>query len=415
MTPQIVQTRQGMQTAWDMLGAQKLRHAAKDNGFINVSQFLESLDPSDAKERHVGEDAWTRLLMAADVRVASDPYGGYYAHTAARLMEPGTRDLFGEWARRAFVAGTSTELRRRAAEQRANAEYLSTDFAAGTIQRPYDDDRTLRAQQTEPAIPLASVISRSRTNQGQDYRSRYLTKPVAGDVRMLRVAELTELPAATLTESSRAIRLSKFGRKLVASYELLRRTQLDDLQEHIRQLAIQTEVDQVTAAVDVMINGDGNAGTSGVVYNLTTLDPATTSGNLTLLAWLAFRLKWANPYGPTAVLGRAAEMLKVLTLTLGNANTLTTSAGLASIQQELRPMNNRLADGLLYGITDDAPANRLVGFDGRFAVERVVETGSEIAEVDRFITRQAEEMTFSFNEGYAVIDAEAVKILRLDA
>jgi hypothetical protein len=412
---EIYQTRQGMKDAFAMLGAQKLRHAAKDAGFKNVSAFLEHLDPSDAQERRDGLDGWTRLLMAADIRVNSDPYGAYYAHPTSRLLEPDVRDLFPEWARRAFVSGTSPEIRRKAAEQRANAEYLSSDFAVGTLQRPYDDDRALRVTQVEPAIPLAAVISRSRANQGQDYRSRYLTKPAAGDVRMLRVAELTELPAATLTESTRAIRLSKFGRKLVASYEVLRRTQLDDLQEHIRQLALQTEVDQVAAAVDVMINGDGNSGTSAVVYNLTALDPSTTANNLTLLAWLAFRLKWTNPYAPTAVLGRAAEMLKVLTLTIGNANTLTTSAGLASIQQELRPMNNRLADGLLYGITDDAPASRLVAFDGRFAVERVVETGSEIAETDRFITRQAEEMTFSFNEAYAIIDAEAVKVLRLDA
>lgn len=413
--PEIYQTRQGMKDAFEMLGAAKLRHTAKERGFKNVSAFLEHLDPSDAQERRDGMDGWMRLLMAADIRVNSDPYGAYYAHPASRLMEPDTRDLFQEWARRAFVSGTSPEIRRRAAEKRASAEYLSTDFVSGSIQRPYDDDRTLRTTMVEPAIPLVQVISRTRMNQGQDYRSRYLTKPVAGDVRMLRVAELTELPAATLTESSRAIRLAKFGRKLVASYELLRRTQLDDLQEHIRQLAIQTEVDQVSAAIDVMINGDGNSGTSAPVYNLTTLDAATTANNLTLLAWLAFRLKWANPYGPTGVVARAAEMLKVLTLTLGNANTLTTSAGLASIQQELRPMNNRLADGLLYGITDDAPAARIVGFDGRFAVERVVETGSEIAETDRAISNQSEEMTFSFNEAYAIIDAESVKVLRLDA
>ncbi len=411
----IYQTRQGMKDAFDMLGARKLRHTAKEKGFKNVSAFLEHLDPSDAQERRDGMDGWTRLLMAADVRVNSDPYGAYYAHTAAKLMEEDTRDLFGEWARRAFVSGTSPETRRRAAEQRASAEYLSTDFVSGSIQRPYDDDRTLRHTLVEPAIPLAQILARTRANQGQDYRSRYLTRPAAGDVRMLRVAELTELPAATLTESQRAIRLSKFGRKLVASYELLRRTQLDDLQEHIRQLAIQTEVDQVAAAIDVMINGDGNAGTSATVYNLTTLDSGASAGSPTLLAWLNFRLKWANPYAATAVIGRAAEMLKILSLTTGNANTMATSANLASLQQELRPMNNRLADGLPYGITDDAPANRIVGFDGRFGVERVVETGSEIAETDRFIGRQAEEMTFSFNEAYAIIDAEAVKIMRLDA
>jgi antitoxin (DNA-binding transcriptional repressor) of toxin-antitoxin stability system len=117
----------------------------------------------------------------------------------------------------------------------------------------------------------------------------------------------------------------------------------------------------------------------------------------------------------THVLARAAEMLKVLTLTTGNINTLATSANLASIQQELTPINNRLRDGVRYGITDDAPAARIVGIDSRFGIERVVEAGSEISETERWITSQQEILTFSMNEAYANIDVNAVRILRLDA
>jgi len=428
-----IKTRAG--EAIKLAQGRSLASAARDNGFRSISALMEDMDPSDPGESRIGFDAFNRGLAYLGVRTRTDPYGSYVSSRSDELFKEDRRELFSEFCRRSWVEGTTEGVRARAEQQRestyqelrnalnegrpggerAAAEYLSTDFAVGTINRPYDDDRTLRRTQIEPAIPLSAIISRTRINQGQDYRSRYLTTPVPGDVRLLRVAEIAELPTATITESSRTIRLFKFGRKLRASYEVLRRTQLDDLREHIAQLAIQTEVDQVAAAIDVMINGDGNAGTSATVYNLTALDPATTANNLTLTAWLSFRLKWANPYAPSAVIARAAEMLKVLTLTVGNANTLTASASLASIQQELRPMNNRLADGLLYGITDDAPVGRIIGMDGRFAVERAVEAGSEIAETERFITRQAEEMTFSMNEGYASIDPNAVKILNLTA
>ena len=44
-----------------------------------------------------------------------------------------------------------------------------------------------------------------------------------------------------------------------------------------------------------------------------------------------------------------------------------------------------------------------------------METGSQIQEVDRWITRQVGVLTVSENEGYESIDANAVKILNVNA
>lgn len=394
----------------------------KDRNFPTVSALLESEDESDYVERAQGLDAFTRALAYCDIRTASDRFGSFYASSLEAFRQSrATRQLFPEWTRRVWRSGGSVEQRiqqrEKASNERAAAIFLSGDFAAGSIQRPFDDDTTLRMQQVQPAIPLTEVISRTRGNNGNDYRSRYLTEPTAAQIRMLRVTEAAEIPTATLTEGSHMIRLHKFGRALRASYEALRNTPLDDLTLYIRKLALQTEVDQVSAAFDVMINGDGNSGTSATSVNLTTMDPATTANNLTLLAWLNFILQWVQPYGMTHVVGTQAAILKLLTLPLASNSMLATQQGLAGtpVAQNLEAINRRLTNGIRWGISADIPSGKLLGFDSNFGVEHVVENNSDISEAERYINNQTELLTFSFNENFAVPDQRAAVVLNLGA
>lgn len=408
--------RHRAKAAIEHVGAQRLRRMASDAKAPNLTAFLETLDPSDNAERAIGLDAFSRVLVALDIRSYGDPFGAYEASPVESLCREDTRDLLPEWLRIVWETGSSMGRRVVDSRQRAAAQYLSTDFAEGTVQRPYDDDRTLRDYPMEPAIPLTELVFRTRRNSGNTYRARYLTAPSASDIRLLRVVEASELPTAFITEGSALIRLFKFGRKLRASYEALRRLPMDDLATHVRYLALQTEVDRVAAVLDVMVNGDGNAGTAATVHTLTAMDSTTTANNLTLDAWLNFKLQFTNPFRPTHVFGRTAEMLKVLRLTTGNANTLVGSVELGNLRQELTPIDNRLSDGVRYGITTtETPAGRLVMVDGRMAVEHIIEEGSEISETDRWIGNQTEEMTFSVNEGFAVVARNTTRVLNLTA
>jgi hypothetical protein len=118
----------------------------------------------------------------------------------------------------------------------------------------------------------------------------------------------------------------------------------------------------------------------------------------------------------THVIAREAEMLKLLMLAAPNANPYVTSAGFPdTLRQGFTPIDTRLGDGIRFGISDDVAASTWLGFDGRLALEHVVEAGSDIQESVRWITRQVEELTFSFNENYAVINPEAAKIANLAA
>lgn len=403
----------------------QLYDAATGRGYANLSDFLEFDHPLDEGERvrdHRGQplSVFDHLLLLKGIR--TQHAGGHPPSPVEAFgADEEARALFPEWAARQWEGG-----RRRAhglvrpdgspVSTRAPAQYLSGDYVAGSAQRPYDDDPALRFAAVEPAIPLTEMIARTRPNAGRDYRARRLATPAPADVRMLRVAEAAELPEAKILETQSIIQLFKYGRKLTISYEAARRLPLDDLATYIQLLGIQTEVDQVDAALDVMINGDGNPGTAAISYNLTALDPATTANNLTIPAWLAFITTWQNPYAMTAVIGQQAMIVKLLMLAMPNANVLAAALPVSTgIQQTFTPMSARLTQGQRYGISASAPANKLVGFDGRFALEQVRETGSQIAESERWITRQTESLTFSFNENYAVFLTGQAHILVVNA
>jgi hypothetical protein len=68
-------------------------------------------------------------------------------------------------------------------------------------------------------------------------------------------------------------------------------------------MAVQAEIDKVAAVIEVLVNDDGN-NNAAIVHALTGLDPSTTANLLTLKAWLAFKVKFTNPYMVTAAQAR---------------------------------------------------------------------------------------------------------------
>ena len=67
------------------------------------------------------------------------------------------------------------------------------------------------------------------------------------------------------------------------------------------------------------------------------------------------------------------------------------------------------------GWTSDAPTLKIVGFDKRFAVERVFEIGADIVEVERIARNQTESLFMTEIEGYAKFDPGACLTLNINA
>ena len=230
------------------------------------------------------------------------------------------------------------------------------------------------------------------------------------------MGESATIPLAKIVGSDRTITLKKYGRAIEASYESLRRVRVDKLARFIQLMSVQSEVDKVAAVISVLVNGDGNSGTTPTSYNLTTLDSGASAGTLTLKGWIAYKMKFTNPYIVTTALMQDSIALQLALLDSGSANIplVNIAGGAGALGTGLRPIN-RFADNVGYGWTSDAPANKIVGFDNRMAIERVTEIGSEISEMERFVLEQTQVMTMSEVEGYAVMDANATNVLTVNA
>lgn len=386
----------------------EMYQAAYDRG-ISLSALLEMEAPSTLEDRKQGLDTFNRILKYAEIRTASVPEIGVYASPFD--------DMFKKSNLRALVPEFMIRTWRRAQmgqfiSQRA---YGVDDYVPGSLLNAWSDVGAIRQERRlAPAIPLAGLIAQTTPVRGNAARTFYMTDD-ASQERMVRVEELAEVQRAQIKGGEHQIRLRKYGRAIEASYETLRSMPIDRVAWHLARLSIQSEIDKVAAVIDVIVNGDGNVNTGAQSYNLTALDPTTTAGNMTLTAYLAWKMKFANPYMLTSILTREDAALKLMLLNVGSANI-----PLVSLQGQLgigsfTPINQGLSEGTGLGWTADAPANVLVGFDSRTAVERFVEIGASLRETDRFITRQSEIMVVTEVEGYGIMDGGSARLLNLAA
>lgn len=372
-----------------------------------MSRVLEEISPSEKGDQL---DAFERLMLEAGIRTQSDPIAGYWASNASAFARnAGTKALLGE-----FFARNWRKVSYGMSQQRA--ALLSSDGVVGSWERPYTEATGIRpSQRIAPAIPLSELVSMTTAINGVDYRSYYLTYDAAA-VRKVRVGESADIPMARLVGAEHSIRLQKYGRGLLASYEVLRNMRVDKLAFYIQWMALQSEIDKVAAALYVLINGDGNSNTTPTTHNLTTLDSTASAGTLTLKGWLNFKMQFVNPYILTTALMPAAVALQLALLNSGSANIplVTIPAGQGALGTGLTPIN-QFADSVRYGWTSEAPTLKIVAFDNRFALERVTEIGSEISEMERYITNQTQIMTMTEVEGYSIVDGNATRILDVNA
>ncbi len=387
------------------VGLEMYRNAYKRG--MTLSAFLEREDPSG--EYRDGTDAFQRLLRAADIRTDSvEAYGVQASEYQEFHQNEQTRALIPEWLTRTWrEVQTGRPFSTR-------SFYSSADGTAGSWERPYAEAQAPRWDKlVAPAIPVSELVALTTPIDSDSYRAFYLQDNVS-QTSMTRVSEGAEVPLVKLVGGDHTIDLLKYGRGLEATYEQLRRTRIDKLALHIQRMAVQAEVDKVTAILSVMVNGDGNSNTPAT-FNLTSLDNLAQAGTLTVKGWLAFKMKFANPYQMSSALAQEAMALQMLTLNVGTANVplahVQQPSGLGSFTQ----INPGLKDAVALGWTGDAPQNKIVGFDKRFAIERVVDLSATITEVEQFITRQTQVLVVTEAEGYAVIDKNAINILNVNA
>lgn len=370
----------------------------------NLSVHLEALDPSDGYND--GLDAFERQMRIAGIVTRSRPEIGVYADTLgafdrsdqARMLVP---ELFARMWRGAMGASVSTR-----------ALYSASDEIPGGAALPLSYAAQPRVSRRAPPLRLAEIIALSTPIDSASYDAYYLTTD-ASESRMVRVAEGTEVPGAKLQGGDQSIKLKKYGRTLIATYESLRRLRIDKVRLWMEQLAIQTEMDKISAAIYTLVNGDGNSNSATNWQIKTDFDSTATGKTVTLKGYLNWKLKWSPAYQLTHVVGTEGDVLKLCLLNIGSGGTAVPFY----LADATGPMMSgiTLRDGVKAGITADVPTDKLVGLDASAALEMVTEIGSDIEEVERHARRQVQEITMTEVMGFAVFDKEAAKTLELEA
>jgi len=391
---------------------------------VSLSQLLEREDPTGALPPHEQFcDAFTRQLMRLDIRTASDPVMGAPAHNFGRFFEDdelGTKDersiMASEWLNRTY---------RRAAMIRPDRQSWGNIDKNGRIKDtgrrlPFDQVTSydlfppaiapgIRYAQVQPSM-LEYLVALTRTINAEATYALYLTDNVQAfaDARMARVEEYAEVPAMRVATSEVPTRVKKYGRRIDMSYEVMRRMSMDMVTFYVEYIAAVASREKEDQALDVLINGDGNAGTAATSVSGSTLD-AAAAGKLTLKMYLLWRMKkFTRPYTATAIAGLAEAAVDVLLLTSGSANLAPGAIDRAMPSAFNYTIPRSTLDGVVLIDNPTVASNVLLGVDGRYALEMLLEAGSEIAETNKIISNQYNQIVITENVGFDILIKQKV-------
>ena len=324
---------------------------------MNFTQVLESLDPSENYRGTALEktDAFQRQLKRFGIKVKGEDSST--VEKFFRSMDSAV--LFPEYVARAVRAGMEEN-------------NILDRITATTTVIDAMDYRSICAENQEEAMEDNAV------------------------------AEGAEIPATNIRTRDNLIRLSKRGRMLVASYEAVRFQKLDLFSVMLRQIGSYIQKMQLSDAIDVLVNGDGNDN-AAVQYQVGTEPISGSAGTLSYDQLVEF---WGqfDPYTMNGMLMDSGMMTKMLKIPeLQNPLTGLNFQGTGVLSTPLGAELHRtgaVADGMIIGI------------DNRFALEQVL-AGDVLVEYDKLIDRQLERAAITSICGFGKICDGAVKVLNV--
>lgn len=354
-------------------------------------QFLETIQPSKAGDSLT---AFERQLRLAGVIPKSIPELGLFSSSAEYLFQsdrPGSAILF---------------------------PTLLQKEALWTKARQYTD--------------INAIVATTRTISGtSSYQALHIDDSeiygTGANGRRFRVDQAGNFPRVKIAWSDVANSVAKHGVQLDWSYEFVRRASIELLTTIVSRIMLQDAISVFDDAVAFAINGDGStANPAATVKTFCKSTKATPGANEIVLdvsndsiaagvlpyeGWLKF-IGGFTPYTPNVVCGNLATLVKFVTMsrpTMDPAAVIT--ALLESKNQGTAKLNNELFPNVTLYLADGVPNNKLVAIDKDFALERVIELGSDIKEVTKVIQQQTEAMVISIADNVSKVFPAAIRVL----
>ena len=260
--------------------------------------------------------------------------------------------------------------------------------------------RTVRQGMEENNI-LPSIVATTTMIDAMDYRSIY-SNPTDEDKELKDVAEGAEIPTTEVKTKDHLVSLSKRGRMLVASYEAIRFQKLDLFSVMLRQIGAYIQKQQLSDAVKVLMEGDGNDN-AAVQYTVGTEPMSGTKGKLGYDQLVEFWGKF-DPYTMNTILCSTGTMTNLLKIPeLQNPLTGLNFQGTGKVGSPLGAQLHKtsaVADGVI------------IGLDNRYALE-LVRAGDVLVEYDKLIDRQLERAAITSISGFGKICDGAAAVLNV--
>lgn len=256
------------------------------------------------------------------------------------------------------------------------------------------DQRTPRNR-----VTLSDIVNARVGIDGDQFKNAIIERGTEDELEPSRVAEAEDLPLYTIKTGEESIRIYKYGGRVRASYEYLRRTKLNLMARTLAGIGRREEIRKLRDALDVAVNGDGN-GNPAINVN---------TGNASAWRLTDFDLLEAemSDYDrePAMFVADKATLLAIRALRIPTSGVELTPSqlamyGLGYITPSGVPIKFAPSDSILEG------SDKLLTWGIGDGVTQVTENGSIIREADRFIRNQVEEMTISENVGFAKGDPE---------
>lgn len=211
-----------------------------------------------------------------------------------------------------------------------------------------------------------------------------------------RIAEGADIPTGKITIGERAITLWKHGRAIELTYEAARRMRIELFQRQMRAIASDLAHQEAEAAIDVLVNGDGNADSAATKLTTTSTANAIKSADV-IDALIEYNFKNhfnANTIvAPKKYLVEMSQMMYDSQLALGPSMQVTFNIPQMSNQNVTLIGTDEIKIG-----GNDA----LILLNRDLTLVRYEENGSNIQEMDNFIRNQTKLMTLTENSGYAI-------------
>jgi len=262
------------------------------------------------------------------------------------------------------------------------------------------------------------VIAATRNINSGAFRSLYITD-TAAKRRKARVTEMSAFPTTKVTWSEEAGSVYKNGVRLLLSYEFVRRTSIPMISLVVSRVLLQSRRDDFADAINVLVNGDDHATVANPATNsnLTTLDTGAVAGTLSYKGYLKFGNIF-RPYRMTAAIGTIDTILQVILCAKPSTDPIQLFSLLQSkgtkLGENITVVNPAWGNVNLI-VHDNAPANKLIGLDKRYALERIVEIGSDLQETDKIINGQFNEIVISEASNFSKLFTAACRTLDISS